>query len=268
MPSAAHGQRGPTTSGAAPVAAAHRARAARRRGRGGRAEQHPAGAVAAIGGEDDQHEQQRGGDGPAEAGAKPGSGDAEFAGEQAERREARAAPAMAEAEQPRPGRVPRRPGPRTSRRCGCCRWLQDLPGADERDRLGQAVAERCAAAPRRWPAGCRPRRRARSGPCVRCWSRRASACSRAGRSAATRRRPARPARRRAAACAGKPGPSAASAMILSAGWRRTRPTAAPRTSARRPGPGPGCGRRAARRAAGRARPWCRTRAPAGRPRCG
>ena len=48
-----------------------------------------------------------------------------------------------------------------------------------------------------------------------------------------------------------------------AGSRRTRPTAAPPTSGRTPGPAPGCGRRAASCASGRARPWSRSRARPG-----
>ena len=151
----------------------------------GRAEQHPL-AVAEHGGERSREQDHGDGGGPAQAGGDPGAGDADLAGEQAERREAE------QGEQPGPKRRRAAGGGRAGRATPSIAVVPSpcriSPGAEEQHGSWRGRGRGRAAARRPGRAGCRRRRRGRAAPCARCWSRRASACSRAGRSAATPRR--------------------------------------------------------------------------------
>ena len=96
----------------------------------------------------------------------------------------------------------------------------ERPGSARTARTGWpwSARDRARAAARRpWRPGHRRPRRGRAGPCARCWSRRASACSRAGAAAARRRRRARAALPTASSAAHEVrGPSTASATA----WTR------------------------------------------------
>ena len=214
----------------------------------------------------DEHENGRGE--PSEAGAETGAGEAELAGEEAERGESDQCEHAG-------GRSSRRspvrgwPAPRTA-----AIWLVPVacrmcPALRNSGALGQAVTQHVQQHRGWWRGARRWRRPARAGPCARCWSRRASVCSRAARSAAVAATSREASAITASRVRAKPVPSVdvGDGLDPQDGVERDR-RAAPRTSARTPARGLGCARRAARRAAGPGRPWSRIRGSAARPRSG